>query len=180
VPTQGQPGNSVASGWQPVGSHALAVQLEPGEEKTFVFVPGLPSRTDVREWEKPGIINKKRARALIEPILDGRAGRGCSRKLRDHWTKPPVAFPDHVAGTRSSTGWETSGTPTSAWSPSTCRARLVLRGRASVAEWASAIRTRPSRVRATSSPSPRARAQSSTSPRRSSRTGARTTSTAAH
>ncbi len=66
VPTAGKPGNSVASGWQPVGSHALDVQLEPGEEKTFVFLLGYVENPVAEKWEKPGVINKKRAHALIE------------------------------------------------------------------------------------------------------------------
>ena len=41
VVAKGESGNSVASGWAPVGSHCLAVTLAPGEEKTFVFTLGL-------------------------------------------------------------------------------------------------------------------------------------------
>ena len=37
---RGQAGNSVASGWAPIASHQINITLNPGEEKTFVFVLG--------------------------------------------------------------------------------------------------------------------------------------------
>ncbi len=33
-------GNSMASGWSPIGSHRLTLHLEPGEETSFIFVLG--------------------------------------------------------------------------------------------------------------------------------------------
>lgn len=36
----GKSGNSVADGWSPIASHRLEVKLNPGEEKTFIFVLG--------------------------------------------------------------------------------------------------------------------------------------------
>jgi cellobiose phosphorylase len=62
VVAKGESGNSVASGWAPVGSHCLDVTLKPGEEKTFVFTLGYIENPVPEKWEKPGIINKKRAR----------------------------------------------------------------------------------------------------------------------
>src|SRR3984885_1255933 len=62
----GEPGNSVASGWAPVASHCLEVSLSPGEEKTLVFVLGYVENPVAEKWEKPGIINKTRASALID------------------------------------------------------------------------------------------------------------------
>ena len=36
----GQPKNSVAHGWSPIASHYIEVELQPGEEKDFVFLLG--------------------------------------------------------------------------------------------------------------------------------------------
>ena len=60
VPAQGQSSNSVASGWSPIASHGLDVELAPGEEKTFVFTLGYVENPRAEKWEKPGVINKKR------------------------------------------------------------------------------------------------------------------------
>ena len=81
------PANSVASGWQPVASHWLDVELAPGEEKTFVFVLGyVENPRDGEVGEAGGHQQDAGARAHRE-VLDARAGRGRrSPQLRDHWT----------------------------------------------------------------------------------------------
>ncbi|HVO42270.1 MAG TPA: hypothetical protein VMT34_06595, partial [Aggregatilineales bacterium] len=38
VVREGRSHNSVASGWSPIASHSLEVALQPGEEKSFVFL----------------------------------------------------------------------------------------------------------------------------------------------
>ena len=57
----GKSTNSVASGWSPIASHSLEVTLAPGEKKSFVFVLGYIENPVEEKWEKPGVINKKRA-----------------------------------------------------------------------------------------------------------------------
>lgn len=66
VVAKGEPGNSVASGWSPIASHFLHVELQPGEEKTFVFVLGYVENPQEEKWEAPQVINKTRALAMIE------------------------------------------------------------------------------------------------------------------
>ena len=87
VVAAGKPTNSVASGWAPVASHCLEVALQPGEEKTFVFVLGYVENPNAEKWEKPGIVNKTRARALIEQFSTTAQADAALGKLRDHWTK---------------------------------------------------------------------------------------------
>jgi cellobiose phosphorylase len=65
VPAAGESANSMASGWAPVASHGIDVELGPGEEKAFVFVLGYVENPAAEKWEKPGVINKKPALALI-------------------------------------------------------------------------------------------------------------------
>ena len=36
----GQPKNSIAHGWSPIASHYIEVELQPGEQKDFIFVLG--------------------------------------------------------------------------------------------------------------------------------------------
>jgi cellobiose phosphorylase len=87
VVAKGEPGNSVASGWAPVGSHCLAVTLAPGEEKTFVFTLGYVENPVAEKWEKPGVINKKRAHDLIKSFSTTEQVGAALQALSDHWTK---------------------------------------------------------------------------------------------
>jgi cellobiose phosphorylase len=57
--------NSIASGWYPIASHQINVSLNPGETKSFVFVLGYIENPEDEKWESPGVINKKRAEALL-------------------------------------------------------------------------------------------------------------------
>ena len=58
--------NSIASGWSPVGSFRIDIDLEPGEEKEYVFIIGYAENPDDKKWESFGIINKAPAYALLE------------------------------------------------------------------------------------------------------------------
>jgi cellobiose phosphorylase len=66
VVAAGESKNSVASGWSPIASHCLAVELAPGETKTFVFTLGYVEVPKDKKWEKPGVINKQPAKKLID------------------------------------------------------------------------------------------------------------------
>ena len=62
---EGKLHNTIASGWYPIASHQLNVSLAPGESKTFVFALGYVENAEDDKWEKPGIINKKKANELL-------------------------------------------------------------------------------------------------------------------
>ena len=62
---EGKLHNTIASGWYPIASHQLNVSLNPGESKTFVFALGYVENAKDDKWERPGIINKKKATALL-------------------------------------------------------------------------------------------------------------------
>ncbi len=61
----GKLNSTIASGWYPIASHQLNVSLNPGESKTFVFALGYVENAEDDKWEKPGVINKKKADALL-------------------------------------------------------------------------------------------------------------------
>jgi cellobiose phosphorylase len=86
VVSQGKSGNSVASGWQPVASHSLEVSLKPGESRSFVFLLGYVENPVAEKWERPGVINKKRALALIEQFSSDAQVDAALKKIADHWT----------------------------------------------------------------------------------------------
>jgi len=85
VPLAGESKNTVASGWSPIASHGLDVTLAPGEEKKFVFVLGYVENPRDEKWEKPGIINKKRAEQLIAAYSTSEQVSAALAKLREHW-----------------------------------------------------------------------------------------------
>jgi cellobiose phosphorylase len=85
VPCAGESKNTVASGWSPVASHGLDLSLAPGEEKTFVFVLGYVENPRAEKWEKPGVINKQRAKALIAKFSSAEQVSLALGKLREHW-----------------------------------------------------------------------------------------------
>ncbi len=38
--SKGKSKNSIAHGWSPIASHYIEVELQPGEEKDFIFILG--------------------------------------------------------------------------------------------------------------------------------------------
>jgi cellobiose phosphorylase len=87
VVASGEPRNSVASGWQPIGSHAVDVDLAPGEEKTLVFVLGYVENPPDRKWERPGVVNKEPARELIARFSTRGQVDEAMGKLRAYWDR---------------------------------------------------------------------------------------------
>lgn len=85
VVAAGESKNSVASGWSPVASHSLAVELAPGESKTFVFTLGYVEVPKDKKWEKPGVINKQPAKKLIDAFSTTEQVTAALDKLRQHW-----------------------------------------------------------------------------------------------
>ncbi|MFZ2287294.1 MAG: glycosyl transferase [Bacteroidales bacterium] len=88
----GRPRNSVAHGWSPVGSHCIEVSLEPGEEKSFVFVLGYIENPDKEKFIAPKVINKTRAKAMIERYDTDAKVEGAFRELKEYWDRQLSVF----------------------------------------------------------------------------------------
>jgi cellobiose phosphorylase len=86
VVAEGRSRDSVASGWAPIGSHQLAVDLAPGEEKSFVFVLGYVENPADEKWESPGVVNKGRAKALLSRFSTTDQVEAALAEIRDYWT----------------------------------------------------------------------------------------------
>jgi cellobiose phosphorylase len=82
----GTPKNTVAHGWAPIASHCLEVSLAPGAEQTFVFTLGYIENPVAEKWEKPGVINKRRAKQVIEAFSTPKQVADALADLREHWT----------------------------------------------------------------------------------------------
>ena len=48
---EGKPRNSVAHGWSPIASHYIEVELQPGEEKDFIFILGYVEQPQEEKYE---------------------------------------------------------------------------------------------------------------------------------
>lgn len=82
---EGKARNSVASGWAPIGSHMLNVELEAGEEKSFIFILGYCENPNDQKWEAQDVINKAPAKRLIEAFSTDEQVDAALTKLHDYW-----------------------------------------------------------------------------------------------
>jgi len=83
---KGRSFGSKASGGAPIASHSLEVTLRPGESKSFVFVLGYVENPETEKWERPGIINKSRAKSVIEQLGTPERVDQAMAQLSRHWS----------------------------------------------------------------------------------------------
>ncbi|HDR90090.1 MAG TPA: glycosyl transferase [Bacteroidetes bacterium] len=82
----GKPRNSIAHGWSPVASHCLEISMEAGETRDIVFVLGYVENRGEEKFISPGVINKKKAEAMINRYSTFGRVREALSSLKDHWT----------------------------------------------------------------------------------------------
>lgn len=82
---EGESTNSVADGWSPIASHCIEVELEAGGEASYVFILGYVENPVDDKWESKGIINKKRAEAMIAQYATVEAADQGLQELKDYW-----------------------------------------------------------------------------------------------
>ena len=87
VVAEGKSKNTVASGWAPIASHCLEVELAPGESTDYCFVLGYIENPEEEKWESKGIINKKRALQMINQFDSTEKVDAAMKTLRDNWTE---------------------------------------------------------------------------------------------
>lgn len=81
----GQSANSVASGWSPIGSHGVNIELAPGESKSLIFVLGYIENPEEEKWEALNVINKKPALAMMEQFSTDEQVDAALDALAAHW-----------------------------------------------------------------------------------------------
>ncbi|AZQ65122.1 glycosyl transferase [Flammeovirga pectinis] len=62
----GAPRNSEAHGWSPIASHYKEITLAPGQSEDLIFILGYVENAEDDKWESKGVINKTKAKALID------------------------------------------------------------------------------------------------------------------
>ncbi len=83
--TEGAPRRSVADGWAPIAAHYFEIDLPAGGERSLVFVLGYVENEPEEKFEKPGVVNKKKAKALIKRFSTAEAVDGALAELARHW-----------------------------------------------------------------------------------------------
>jgi cellobiose phosphorylase len=87
VVIEGKSRNSIANGWSPIASHHLEINLQPGEEKTFIFILGFVENDPDAKWETPNVINKKIAKAKIDQFNTLEKVNNGFEELHAKWTE---------------------------------------------------------------------------------------------
>lgn len=79
--------NSIAHGWQPIGSHHLRLNLAPKESKQIAFVLGYHENPADAKFDPPGsqVINKRTVKPVIQEYLDVKNIDAAFAKLRASW-----------------------------------------------------------------------------------------------
>ena len=96
----GESCNSVAHGWQPIGSHHVKVHLKAGEQKQIIFILGYQENPKDDKFDPPGsqTINKRAAQQTLEKYLQPANADQAFEELREYWTmllgKLQVTTPD--------------------------------------------------------------------------------------
>jgi cellobiose phosphorylase len=80
---------SVAHGWQPMGSHHVRLELEPGETREVVFVLGYAENPPDEKFDPPGsqTIDKRRVLPVIARYLEPAAADRAFEALRTRWAE---------------------------------------------------------------------------------------------
>ncbi|HEY3438105.1 MAG TPA: glycosyl transferase [Actinotalea sp.] len=88
VPRSGASADSVASGWYPIASHGLTVELAPGESATYVFVLGYLENPQDEKWADGAhqVVNKAPAHALLSRFATTEQAEAALEELKAYWT----------------------------------------------------------------------------------------------
>ncbi len=89
VPHAGQATNSIASGWYPIASHQLNIELEPGESRELIFVLGYVENDDDAKWTDDAhqALNKEKAQALTSRFSTVEQSNAAFAALNEYWQK---------------------------------------------------------------------------------------------
>jgi cellobiose phosphorylase len=81
----GESKNSIAHGWQPIGSHHIRLTLAPGESKRYIFTLGYCENPVEEKFIAPNIINKTPADRLLKKYATDEQFDAAFSTLAAHW-----------------------------------------------------------------------------------------------
>ena len=85
VPFSGKCTNSLAFGWNPIGSHQVDLDLAPGESTTFAFVLAYVEQGDAPKFDAPFVMNKALGRAIVDQYSAPGAVEAAFADLKSYW-----------------------------------------------------------------------------------------------
>ncbi|MBK9739429.1 MAG: glycosyl transferase [Actinobacteria bacterium] len=87
VPHAGRSADSVASGWYPIGSHSVCMDLAPGESRDLVVVLGYVENPADAKWADDAhqVVNKEQAHALLARFATAQQADAALAELKRHW-----------------------------------------------------------------------------------------------
>ncbi len=87
VVQRGRSANSIAYGWQPIGSHHISLELQPGESRMIVFLLGYHENPVDQKFDPAGsqTINKQAVKPVIARYLDAENCEAAFQDLRAYW-----------------------------------------------------------------------------------------------
>ncbi len=85
----GRSRNSIAHGWQPIGSHHVRLTLEPGETRQVIFLLGYHENPVGEKFDPPGsqVINKRTVKPVIARYLQPAAVERAQADLAAYWER---------------------------------------------------------------------------------------------
>ncbi len=83
----GQSHHSIAYGWAPIGSHHIHIDLQPGEQRSLIFLLGYCENCKGEKFSAPGVINKTPAMRLLEKYRTDAQVDQALDALHDYWDK---------------------------------------------------------------------------------------------
>ncbi len=96
----GRLSDSIAHGWQPIGAQHVKIELQPGEQKTIIFLLGYHENADEAKFDPPDsqTINKRQVLTTIQKYLQPKQVETSFQDLRAFWddllNKFQVTTPD--------------------------------------------------------------------------------------
>jgi len=85
VVEEGRSRNSIVSGWYPIGSHQVNLELAPGESREVIFLLGYAENPQDEKFEAPNKINKSRVRKVIEEFTRPSRVDEAFEQLKQYW-----------------------------------------------------------------------------------------------
>ncbi len=85
VPFAGRATNSLAFGWNPIGSHQIDLDLAAGEETSFGFVLAYVEQGDLPKFAAPFVMNKELGRAIVAKYSAEGAIDAAFARLAAYW-----------------------------------------------------------------------------------------------
>jgi len=79
--------NSIALGWSPIASHFFDIELQAGESRTFIFCLGYAENNDSEKFIAPNILNKAKAKSIVQKYATTEAVAQAFEDLASYWTE---------------------------------------------------------------------------------------------